>query len=177
MSDSTLTIVGNLTKDPTKRSYLEDGKPTYMVQLSVASSKRMKNSAGEWESGPTTFVDVSCWSKVAENALLTLGKGMSVIVYGRLEQNKWKTEEGENRSQLRVHAITVGPDLRKCKGVMTKTPYEPRPNPSAADTSEASEMNVEDKTDLSQAATAAESDSGSADDGQKDPSWLGREAS
>ncbi len=177
MSDSTLIIVGNLTKDPTKRSYKEDGEPAYMVQLSVASSKRMRNFAGEWDSGPTTFVDVSCWGKLAENALLTLGKGMSVIVYGRLDQNKWKTDEGQNRSQLRVHAITVGPDLRKFKGIMTKTPFEAKPNFGGTGAPDSADANVEDRTDLAHAASTTESGTGPAGEDPNDPDWLGKEAS
>ena len=106
---NTTTVTGNLTREPEIR-YTREGQAT--TQLGVAVNRRWQNRATqEWEEA-TSYFDVVCWRELAENAALTLSKGMRVIVTGRLEQRSWENEEGERRSKVEITADEIGPSLR-----------------------------------------------------------------
>ena len=106
---NTTTITGNLTREPEIR-YTREGQAT--AQLGVAVNRRWQDRAThEWQES-TSYFDVICWRDLAENAALTLTKGMRVIVTGRLEQRSWETEQGEHRSKVEITADEVGPSLR-----------------------------------------------------------------
>ena len=105
---STTTVVGNLTRDPEIR-YTRDGQAS--VQLGVAVNRRWQDKTGQWEEA-SSFFDVVCWRELAENAAMTLTKGMRVMVAGRLEQRSWETELGERRTKVEIVADEVGPSLR-----------------------------------------------------------------
>ncbi|HXZ62628.1 MAG TPA: single-stranded DNA-binding protein [Acidimicrobiales bacterium] len=108
MANST-TITGNLTREPEIR-YTRDGQAT--TQFGVAVNRRwLDRSTQEWQES-TSFFDVVCWRDLAENAALTLTKGMRVVVTGRLEQRSWDTEDGEHRTKVEITAEEVGPSLR-----------------------------------------------------------------
>jgi len=106
---NTTTITGNLTREPEIR-YTRDGQPT--TQFGVAVNRRWQDrGTQEWQES-TSFFDVVCWRDLAENAALTLTKGMRVVVTGRLEQRSWETEEGEHRAKVEITAEEIGPSLR-----------------------------------------------------------------
>ena len=103
MADSTVTIVGNLTRDPELR-YTPSG--TAVCQLGVALNRRWKDQAGEPQQ-ETTFVEVTVWGKQAETVSAYLAKGRAVAIEGRLQQDAWETAAGERRSRLKVVAQRV----------------------------------------------------------------------
>ena len=109
MADSTVTIVGNLTRDPEIR-YTAGGAAK--ASFGVAVSRRWQNrQSQEWEE-QTSFFNVVCWREMAENVSESLGKGSRVVVSGRLEQRSWETENGDKRSVVEIVADDVGPSLR-----------------------------------------------------------------
>ena len=104
MADSTVTIVGNVTRDPEMR-YTPSG--VAKATFGVAVSRRWQNrTTQEWEE-QTSFFNVVCWRDMAENVCESIGKGARVVVNGRLEQRSWETESGDKRS---VVEITVQDD-------------------------------------------------------------------
>jgi single-strand DNA-binding protein len=106
---NTTTITGNLTREPEIR-YTRDGQAT--TQLGVAVNRRWQDRATqEWHEA-TSYFDVVCWRDLAENAALSLAKGMRVVVTGRLEQRAWDNDEGERRSKVEITADEIGPSLR-----------------------------------------------------------------
>jgi len=108
MSNST-TVTGNLTREPEIR-YTREGHASTLLGLAV--NRRWENrETKEWEE-TTSFFDVVCWRELAENAALSLAKGMRVMVTGRLEQRSWETDEGERRSKVEIVAEEIGPSLR-----------------------------------------------------------------
>ncbi len=108
MSNST-TVTGNLTREPEIR-YTREGHASTLLGLAV--NRRWENrETREWEE-TTSFFDVVCWRDLAENAALSLAKGMRVMVTGRLEQRSWETDEGERRSKVEIVAEEIGPSLR-----------------------------------------------------------------
>ena len=55
----------------------------------------------------TSYFDVVCFGKTAENVAKYVKKGKQVIVSGRLQRRKWQTKEGENRYSVEVIANRV----------------------------------------------------------------------
>ena len=109
MSGNSVTLVGNLTRDPELR-YTPAGAAT--CQFGLAVNRRWQNrQTSEWEEA-TSFFNVVAWREMAENAGESLTKGSRVIVTGRLEQRSWETPDGEKRSVVEVVADEIGPSLR-----------------------------------------------------------------
>jgi single-strand DNA-binding protein len=109
MSGNSVTLVGNLTRDPELR-YTPAGAAT--CQFGLAVNRRWQNrQTSEWEEA-TSFFNVVAWREMAENAGETLTKGARVIVTGRLEQRSWETPDGDKRSVVEVVADEIGPSLR-----------------------------------------------------------------
>jgi single-strand DNA-binding protein len=109
MADNTVTLVGNITRDPEMR-YTAGGAANCTFGLAV-NRRWMNRQTNEWEER-TSFFNVVCWREMAENVSQSLGKGARVVVTGRLEQRSWETENGEKRSVVEVAADEIGPSLR-----------------------------------------------------------------
>ena len=107
MADSTVTIVGNLTRDPELR-FTAGGKG--IASFGVAVNRRYQQN-GEWQE-KVSFFNVTAWDNLGENVAASLTKGTRVIVTGRLEQREYETKEGEKRSVVEIVADEIGPSLR-----------------------------------------------------------------
>ena len=105
--DSTVTIVGNLTRDPELR-FTAGGKG--VASFGVAVGRRFQQN-GEWQE-KTSFFNVTAWDTLGENIAASLTKGTRVIVTGRLEQREYETKEGEKRNVVEIVADEIGPSLR-----------------------------------------------------------------
>ena len=117
MADNTVTVVGNVTRDPEIR-YTAGGPAKASFGLAV--SRRWQNrQTNEWEE-QTSFFNVVAWREMAENVAESIGKGTRVVVTGRLEQRSWETENGEKRSVVEVVADEVGPSLRWATAAITR---------------------------------------------------------
>jgi single-strand DNA-binding protein len=109
MADNSITIIGNVTRDPELR-FTAGGQAT--ASFGVAVNRRWQNrQTQEWEER-VSFFDVVCWQDLADNVAESVTKGSRVIVNGRLEQRSWDTPDGEKRSKIEVVADEVGPSLR-----------------------------------------------------------------
>src|SRR5438876_1078088 len=64
-SDNQITIVGNLTDDPELR-YTANGAA--VANFRVAYSTRIRDAAGNWTDGDTSFFTINCWRSLAEDA-------------------------------------------------------------------------------------------------------------
>ena len=106
-----LTITGNVVADPDLR-VTPSGKT--VSSFTVVSSKSVKQADGSWENTDTTFWDIKCWGKTAENVADSVQKGMSVIVVGTAVQENWDDKAtGAKRSKIAVTAWNVGIDLKR----------------------------------------------------------------
>ena len=104
--DNTVTLVGNVTRDPEIR-YTPSGQTVATFGLAV--NRRWQNKAtNEWEE-QVSFFDIVCWRELAENVAESLTKGSRVMVSGRLDQRSWETDNGEKRSKVEVVADEIGP--------------------------------------------------------------------
>ena len=116
MADNTITLVGNLTKDPELR-FTTAGKGVTSFGLAV---NRRYQVNGEWQE-KVSFFNVTVWDQLGENVAASLGKGARVIVTGRLEQRDYETQAGEKRSIVEIVADEVGPSLRWARATVERT--------------------------------------------------------
>jgi single-strand DNA-binding protein len=97
---NSVTLIGNLTRDPELRYTPND---TAVAEFGLALNRSYQDSNGEWQE-ETDFVDITVWSKQAENASEYLDKGSKVFIEGRLDQQTWETDSGDRRSKVSVTA-------------------------------------------------------------------------
>jgi len=116
MADNTVTLVGNVTRDPELR-YTTGGRG--VASFGMAVNRRYQVN-GEWQE-QTSFFNVVAWGTTGENAAASLGKGSRVIVTGRLEQREYTTREGEKRTAIEVVADEIGPSLRWATAQVERT--------------------------------------------------------
>jgi len=107
--DNTVTVVGNLTREPELR-YTPSGQA--VCRLGIAVNRRWQNrQTNEWEE-QVSFFNVTAWGQLGENVGECLGKGTRVIVTGRLEQRSWESPDGEKKSSVDIIADEIAPSLR-----------------------------------------------------------------
>jgi single-strand DNA-binding protein len=90
---NTVSITGNLTKDPE----LKELETTKVCELRVASATRR---------GKAVYVDVSTFGAQAEACVKYLAKGRQIAVSGELVLDEWESG-GQRRSKLYIVAGSV----------------------------------------------------------------------
>lgn len=115
--DNTVTLTGNATREPELR-YTPSGQS--VASFGLAVNRRWQNrQTQEWEEA-TSFIDVTCWGQLAENAAESVGRGTRVTVAGRLDQRSWENQDGDKRSKVEVVADDVAISLRWATATVTK---------------------------------------------------------
>jgi single-strand DNA-binding protein len=118
---NTVTISGNVTRDVELR-FTPSGQAT--CTLGVAVSRRWQDrQSQEWKEA-TSFFDVVCWGKLAENVASSVVRGTRVVVTGRLDQRSWETQEGDKRSKIEITADQVAPSLQYASAQVTRNPRD-----------------------------------------------------
>ena len=99
------TVVGNLTRDMELR-FTQGGMA--IGSFTVACSRKVKKGQN-WED-EVSYIDCTLFGKRAESLQQYLRKGTQVSVIGELVQERWKAQDGTNRSTLKiiVERITLG---------------------------------------------------------------------
>jgi single-strand DNA-binding protein len=115
--DNTVTIVGNMTRDPELR-FTPSGQAT--ATFGVAVNRVWTDRQTQERKEATSFFDVVCWGQLAENAAQSLSRGTRVLVSGRLDQRSWENQEGEKRSKIEITADEVSPSLKWATVQITK---------------------------------------------------------
>jgi single-strand DNA-binding protein len=109
MPDNSVTLVGNVTREPELR-YTAAGQA--MAKFGLAVNRRWQNrQTNAWEES-TSFFDVVAWREMAENVGESITKGTRVVVTGRMEQRSYENQAGERRSAVELVADEIGPSLR-----------------------------------------------------------------
>ncbi|MCB1029390.1 MAG: single-stranded DNA-binding protein [Microthrixaceae bacterium] len=117
MATNTVTIIGNVTRDPELR-FTPSGQA--VANFGVAVNRRWQNrQTNEWEEA-TSFFDIVAWAKLGENVSESCPKGTRVIVTGRLDQRSWDGPDGDRRSKVEIVADEVAPSLRWASAEITK---------------------------------------------------------
>jgi len=92
-----IILMGHLTRQPELR-YSTNGTP--IASFGLACNRKFKQ--GEDLKEEVLFVDLVAFGKTAEIATQYLAKGSGVLAEGRLQQQRWETEDGQKRSKHEV---------------------------------------------------------------------------
>jgi len=115
-----VVIVGNVGQDPTRR--VTQGGTT-ITSLSVATSRRWKNSANEPQE-ETEWHRVTCFNGLGDNVAKYVAKGSKVSVQGRIHYTRWTDNDGVERYGCEIYADEVN-FLTKAPAAADETPAEP----------------------------------------------------
>lgn len=94
------TVTGNLGRDPELKD-TRTGKK--MATFSVASTTKRDGKEPE-----TTWLDVVCFDRLAEDAAGNFRKGMKVLVYGQLSMETFTRKDNTEGVALRMVANDIG---------------------------------------------------------------------
>lgn len=118
MADTSITIIGNLTKDPEIR-VSENGFSMTTFSVGVNKSKKNKET-GEWVNEPH-FIDCVLLGEIAQNFGASFVKGNRVIVTGEIQQRKYQGQDGTEKSKTELLASDVGASVRWATVAVTRT--------------------------------------------------------
>lgn len=115
MSDSTVTLIGSLTRDPELR-FTNSGRANANFGLAVNHRYQSNN---EWKED-VSFFNCVAWGDLGENLAACLLKGTRVIVTGRLSQRDYEAQDGTKRNVVEVVVDEAGPSLRWARAEVQK---------------------------------------------------------
>ena len=93
MADNSVTVIGNITRDPELR-FTPAGRP---LTFGLAVNRRCQQN-GEWEEQTCFFNIVALGPAGRERERVAAARAPASIVTGRLEQRSWETQDGEKRT-------------------------------------------------------------------------------
>lgn len=96
-----ITIIGNVGKQPELRY---TGTQMAVTEFTVATTR------GKDDKKQTTWHNVTCFGKLAENVAGSLAKGNRVIVVGRIDITT-SEKDGQKRTYTKIVAENVGMDM------------------------------------------------------------------
>jgi single-strand DNA-binding protein len=121
MNELSITVAGNVVGEVRVLGTGQARRATFRLAF---NSRRWDSSAGNWTDGPTQYYSVWCRARLAENVLSCLGKGMPVIVRGKLVVREVEAagQEGQGRrTYVDIDAHHVGIDLARGAATFTTT--------------------------------------------------------
>lgn len=97
-------LIGNLTRDPVMKMTPAGQQ---VAELGMAINRKYRGQDGVLRE-EVTYVDITCWGKIAETVSKYMRKGRMVFVGGRLKFDSWEDKQtGQKRNKLRVVAENV----------------------------------------------------------------------
>ena len=90
---NSMTLQGRLVRDPELRT-TQSG--VSVASFTVAWSEKYK------ETETQLFLDCTAWRHTGEFVNKYFSKGQEIVVEGRLETQKWVTDDGQNRSTIKM---------------------------------------------------------------------------
>ena len=109
INDAHISLTGYVATQPTRRA-TATGVPHLTMRVAW-TPRRVDRATGEWTDDHTSFVSVTCWRKLAENAAVCLRKGDPVVIRGRLSVRGYEDRQGVPRTAVEIDAYSVGHDL------------------------------------------------------------------
>ncbi len=122
MNEILTTVVGNAVTDVTTKT-LPSGRLVATFRIANNPKKFDKNSNNFIDLDPN-FLQVNCWTNLAENIALSIHKGQPLVVFGKLKVKQ--VNDGEKNSTfVEIDAISVGHDLSRGVAEFTKIRKNP----------------------------------------------------
>lgn len=116
MSNSPVTLIGNLTNDPEIR-FADNGNGKISFGMAVDRSWKDAKS-NEWKT-ETSFFNIIGWDPLASEAKRVLVKGTRVSVTGRLSQRTYE-KDGDKRSIVEVVADEIAVSVKSIESMERK---------------------------------------------------------
>jgi len=113
-----VVVEGRLTSGIGEKDFGYISTGTAKLTIHLACNKSTKKGE-EWVDEPS-FFDVTVWGKIAENIKPKIEKGAFVRVAGRLQQDRWQDQNGNNKSKVFIVAESVKVDPKTEGGNQTK---------------------------------------------------------
>ena len=98
-----ITITGKVGQEPELRY-----APTGMAILTFS----VADTYGKDDKKKTTWHNITVFNKLAENVANTIGKGSTVIIVGRYEQEEFTKKDGTKGKGFKIIADEVGASCR-----------------------------------------------------------------
>ncbi len=108
-------IIGRLVRNPAIR-YLPSG--SMVAEFSIAYNRSYM--VGKDKKEESHFFDVKAYGKLAEGIEQRLAKGYTVMIEGRLSQDRWSDKDGKMQSRVRIVAERVRIIAKPQKGEPTE---------------------------------------------------------
>jgi len=102
-------LTGRVVRTP-ERHYRPDGSPVIQFPLELNDSNERSgrtlhpDGAGR---GRGSLINIVAFGKLAEFKLDLLQRGQHLMVVGQLNQRRWQTPEGKNRTRTEVIAMEL----------------------------------------------------------------------
>ena len=107
MSDN-ITLTGTVATEPELKT-TASGATVLSFRL-ASPQRKFDKQQNAWTDTGTNWYTITAWSRLAENARESLGKGDRIFVTGRLTISEWE-RNGKNGTSIEVTAETLGHDL------------------------------------------------------------------
>lgn len=113
-----ITVRGWMGSDPVRHV---GPSGVTLAMFRVGSTPRLRDrTTGEFRDGETQWFTVKAWRDLAENVIVSLKKGMPVILRGTLRTETWQGENGERSANV-ISVDSIGADLANGTSTYTKT--------------------------------------------------------
>ena len=117
MNDIFTTVIGNAVTDVSLRTTTTG---VSVASFRIASNPRKFDKAtNSWIEQETNFLTITAWSQLAENVALSVHKGQSLVVSGKLKIRQWQDGE-KNGTSVEIDAVSIGHDLNRGTSEFTK---------------------------------------------------------
>jgi single-strand DNA-binding protein len=104
-----ISFTGNLTQD-IEVFVTKNGKTGGKLKIACNDRKFVNNQRVD---GDTIFLTAIIWGTTAENSVVTLEKGDTVTITGKLTQRTYTGKDNLEKTVYEVNAETLGADLRR----------------------------------------------------------------
>lgn len=102
---NSVSLIGRLTREIGQQdfAYTPNGKARLAFSIAVNRSRKQ----GDQWIDEVSYIDCLVWGAYAESLKQKLHKGMRLGVVGSIRQDRWKDNNGNNRSKVYIVADTV----------------------------------------------------------------------
>jgi single-strand DNA-binding protein len=114
--DAIITVSGNLGADVE----FHQGDGFSKASFRIACTPRLRRGQ-DWVDGHTTWLNIECSNRIADNVRDSLTKGDPVVVTGRLRTRVWESQ-GTKHERMVIEASSIGHDLSRGTSKFTRNP-------------------------------------------------------
>ena len=100
-----VALLGRVTQEIGERDFQYLNTGTCKLTIHIANNE-LRKQGDNWVD-EASFFDVVVWGKAAENLKQKIFKGVQVVVSGRLKQDRWKDQNGNNKSRIYINSESV----------------------------------------------------------------------